>query len=115
MAFQNLATRSPQLGGKRLCVSCATRFYDMTKAPPMCPKCGTVQPPEVARVRAPVREPRRPFRAAAPVAAVEAEEEAGVLADPEAEAEDEDDAVVEETDDDDEDTPEIVREAGHDL
>jgi hypothetical protein len=110
MTFQNVATRSPQLGSKRVCVSCSTRFYDMTKAPPVCPKCGTVQPPEVPRVRAPVREPRRPFRTPMPVA-VEAEEEAAPLADPDAD----DDAEVEEVDDEDDETPEIVREPEHDI
>jgi uncharacterized protein (TIGR02300 family) len=114
MTFQNVATRSPQLGSKRVCVSCSTRFYDMTKAPPVCPKCGTVQPPEVPRVRAPVREPRRPFRTPMPVAAVEAEEEAAPLADPDADEDAEADADVEEIDEDDE-TPDIVRAPEHDL
>jgi uncharacterized protein (TIGR02300 family) len=108
MTFQNVATRSPQLGSKRVCVSCSTRFYDMTKAPPVCPKCGTVQPPEVVRVRAPVREPRRPFRTPVPVAA-EPEEEAAPLADAD------EDAEVEEADDDDDEAPEVVREVEHDL
>jgi uncharacterized protein (TIGR02300 family) len=109
MTFQNVATRSPQLGSKRVCVSCSTRFYDMTKAPPVCPKCGTVQPPEVPRVRAPVREPRRPFRTPMPVV-VEAEEDAVAVVDPDAD----EDAEVEEVDDDDE-KPAIVREPEHDL
>jgi len=111
MTFQSVATRSPQLGSKRLCVSCAARFYDMAKAPPVCPKCGAVQPPEVPRVRAPVREPRRPFRTPMPAAAV-AEEEAEPVADVE---DAEEDADIEEVEDDDEDTPEIVREPEHDL
>jgi uncharacterized protein (TIGR02300 family) len=108
MTFQNVATRSPQLGSKRVCVSCTARFYDMTKAPPVCPKCGTVQPPEVARVRAPIREPRRPFRTPMPVAA-EPEEEVAPL------VEADEDAEVEEVDDDDDETPEIVRETEHEL
>lgn len=29
-------------GLKRICPSCATRYYDMKKNPPVCPKCGTV-------------------------------------------------------------------------
>jgi uncharacterized protein (TIGR02300 family) len=110
MTFQNVATRSPQLGSKRVCVSCSTRFYDMTKAPPVCPKCGTVQPPEVVRVRAPMREPRRPFRTPMPVA-VEAEEEVATVADADAD----EDVEVEEIDDDDDEKPEIVREPEHDL
>ncbi len=41
----------PELGTKRVCVACATRFYDLTKAPAVCPKCGTEQPVEQPRPR----------------------------------------------------------------
>jgi len=41
----------PELGTKRVCVSCSTRFYDLTKAPAVCPKCGTEQPVEQPRPR----------------------------------------------------------------
>jgi len=41
----------PELGTKRICVACATRFYDLTKAPAVCPKCGTEQPTEQPRPR----------------------------------------------------------------
>jgi len=41
----------PELGQKRVCVSCAARFYDLTKAPAVCPKCGTEQPAEQPRLR----------------------------------------------------------------
>jgi uncharacterized protein (TIGR02300 family) len=34
----------PELGLKRICVSCSTRFYDLSKVPAICPKCGTEQP-----------------------------------------------------------------------
>ena len=34
----------PELGLKRVCVSCGTRFYDLARAPAICPKCGTEQP-----------------------------------------------------------------------
>ena len=40
-----------ELGTKRVCVSCAARFYDLLKAPAICPKCGTEQPPEQPRPR----------------------------------------------------------------
>jgi uncharacterized protein (TIGR02300 family) len=33
-------------GSKRVCPSCATRYYDMKKNPPVCPSCGTVFDPE---------------------------------------------------------------------
>jgi uncharacterized protein (TIGR02300 family) len=41
----------PELGTKRLCVSCGTRFYDLTRQPAVCPKCGTEQPAEQPRPR----------------------------------------------------------------
>jgi len=41
----------PELGNKRICVACGTRFYDLTKAPAVCPKCGTEQPIEQPRPR----------------------------------------------------------------
>jgi len=34
----------PELGTKRVCVACGARFYDLTKTPAICPKCGTEQP-----------------------------------------------------------------------
>jgi uncharacterized protein (TIGR02300 family) len=41
----------PELGAKRVCVACGARFYDMTKTPAVCPKCGTDQPIEAPRPR----------------------------------------------------------------
>jgi uncharacterized protein (TIGR02300 family) len=41
----------PELGTKRVCVSCGAKFYDLTKTPAVCPKCSTEQPPEQPRVR----------------------------------------------------------------
>jgi len=32
----------PELGTKRLCASCGAKFYDLSKDPITCPKCGTV-------------------------------------------------------------------------
>jgi len=110
MTFQNLATRSPQLGSKRVCVACATRFYDMTKAPPVCPKCSAVQPPEVPRARAPVREPRRVFRTPVPVV-VEAEEDLV----PAAETDGDEDTETEEVDEDDDEAADIVATPERDI
>jgi uncharacterized protein (TIGR02300 family) len=54
----------PELGTKRVCVSCGARFYDLTKQPAVCPKCGTEQPVEQPRPRRTggnvVEEKRRP-------------------------------------------------------
>jgi uncharacterized protein (TIGR02300 family) len=41
----------PELGTKRVCVSCGVRFYDLTRQPALCPKCGTEQPLEQPRAR----------------------------------------------------------------
>ncbi len=43
----------PELGMKRTCVACGTRFYDLTRTPIICPKCGTEQPAEQPRFRRP--------------------------------------------------------------
>ena len=32
----------PELGLKRQCMSCGAKFYDLSKNPAVCPKCGTV-------------------------------------------------------------------------
>ncbi len=41
----------PELGLKRICVSCGAKFYDLTRQPAVCPKCGTEQPAEQPRLR----------------------------------------------------------------
>lgn len=41
----------PELGTKRICVACNTKFYDLTKVPAVCPKCSTEQPAEQPRMR----------------------------------------------------------------
>lgn len=41
----------PELGLKRVCVACGTKFYDLTRTPVICPKCGTEQPAEQPRLR----------------------------------------------------------------
>jgi len=57
----------PELGIKRICGNCGTKFYDLARDPILCPKCGTVY--EIVAV------PTRATAAkAAPVAPVVAEE-----------------------------------------
>ena len=41
----------PELGTKRVCVSCGARFYDLGRVPAVCPKCSTEQPAEQPRLR----------------------------------------------------------------
>ncbi|WP_363350349.1 TIGR02300 family protein [Methylocystis echinoides] len=45
----------PELGAKRQCQSCATKFYDLNKDPIVCPKCGTIFQVAAALARAPGR------------------------------------------------------------
>ena len=52
-------------GVKRVCPGCSTRYYDMKKTPPTCPKCSTVFDPEALlrmRKRA-IPEDTKPKRA----------------------------------------------------
>lgn len=39
----------PELGLKRVCVSCGARFYDLNRVPAICPKCGAEQPSDLLR------------------------------------------------------------------
>ena len=73
----------PEFGTKRVCVSCAAHFYDMTRAPVVCPKCSTEQPPPKPRSFSPPRGMGRSrySTASTPAVAVEAENEADVIED----------------------------------
>lgn len=63
----------PEWGQKRTCQSCGCRFYDLTRTPIVCPKCGsTVEPDMPFKVRrgsAAAAEKAAPVVAAIPVAA----------------------------------------------
>jgi uncharacterized protein (TIGR02300 family) len=40
----------PELGSKRQCQNCGVKFFDLTRDPILCPKCGaTFQPPALSR------------------------------------------------------------------
>lgn len=67
-----------ELGIKRTCVACSARFYDLTKSPAVCPKCGTDQPadqPRPRRTGGNVVEDKRPKKAPAAVEDVDVEVE----------------------------------------
>ena len=55
----------PELGTKRLCASCGTKFYDLNKDPIHCPKCGAVH--EVVVATRPVRPGAAPVARRPPV------------------------------------------------
>lgn len=83
------------LGAKHTCFKCATKFYDMKKTPPVCPKCGADQRQSPALKPAPAeRRVRAAARPVEPVEEVEVEELDDDLDEDEAEdvADDDDDA-----------------------
>jgi uncharacterized protein (TIGR02300 family) len=42
-----------ELGGKRQCQNCGTKFFDLNRDPILCPKCGaTFTPPALSRASA---------------------------------------------------------------
>ena len=55
------ALANPELGAKQICPNCSAKFYDLTRRPAVCPKCGEAFDPEEAvrnrRVRARVATP----------------------------------------------------------
>jgi len=87
----------PDLGKKYTCYSCHTKFYDLGKAVPICPKCGADQ--RDAEDAPPVTASRsRGSRAApAPVVVEEPAEEdfAGDVETPAAEGEEDEELIVE--------------------
>lgn len=92
----------PELGIKRVCVSCSARFYDLTRLPAVCPKCGTEQPLEQPRPRrsAVLPEDRRPKKVVPELDDQDQEAESG-------EEETEEDDVMEDTADLDDDADTI--------
>jgi len=95
----------PELGTKRVCVSCGARFYDLARAPAVCPKCSTEQPAEQPRVRRAsgnvIEEKRRPK--VAPVPGLDTADVEVEVADDEVEED-----VLEDTSDLEDDTDAIV-------
>ena len=82
------------LGTKHACFKCGTRFYDLKKAEPICPKCGAdqrqspaVKAPAEKRTRAAARPPPPPE----PEAEVAAEAEVDDDADADDDADEDDD------------------------
>jgi uncharacterized protein (TIGR02300 family) len=105
----------PELGTKRVCVSCGARFYDLTKVPAVCPRCSTeqlIEQPRLRRIGGNVIEERRPKKPAPAPGMEEAEIEV------EGVEEEDEEALIEDADEleDDADTigPEIEIEPDHD-
>ena len=62
-----------ELGTKRLCPNCGTRYYDLNRSPIICPKCGTLVEVTSGRAR-----PQAASKAAKEPVVEEAEEAAPV-------------------------------------
>ena len=97
----------PKLGTKRVCEACGAKFYDLSKSPATCPKCGHVFDP-LAAVTA-----EQPVRDIAPTSENKDSDDDGEL-------EEDDDAlsledmVDEETNDDDDDEEQLEQFDGDD-
>jgi len=97
----------PELGKKYTCYSCHTKFYDLGKPIPKCPKCGADQrdaeeAPVVTSSRSrrvvveePVEEPEFPD-AETPAAATDEEEDETIVETPEDREEEAEDQEEEE-------------------
>lgn len=108
----------PELGLKCTCVGCGVRFYDLLRAPAVCPKCGTEQPKAAPRVFGVGRSATRRWQGRLPTFQAETEVPEKLAAEDEAEglddadtaeagdAEDED-ALVAEPDEADEAAPHL--------
>lgn len=106
----------PELGQKRTCQSCSAKFYDMNRAPIVCPKCGASFDPEALMklrrgkpVPAPVAKPV-PVDEPEPAEAEEADGD-------DTEDEEEDEAVMEDTSElgqDSDDVDEVVDKTAED-
>jgi uncharacterized protein (TIGR02300 family) len=132
---EGIALAKPEWGTKRICHSCGTRFYDLLRAPIVCPSCGTEFDPEallrtrrsrsVVSEREPVVvEPEAP-EAEAPEEEIEVEPEAAEAVEDEEEAEEatvdeeggeeeEGEAEEEEEEEEEEDLIEDASELGED-
>ena len=64
----------PEWGVKRLCQSCATKFYDLGRSPSACPQCGARFDPEALLKSRRSRPTAAPKPAKAPVKAPEVDQ-----------------------------------------
>ncbi len=77
------------LGTKHTCFKCGTKFYDLKKPEPLCPKCGADQRQGPASKPSPAAEKRRAPKPAPPPQPVAEEVEAEAELDEDAEGDDE--------------------------
>jgi len=83
----------PELGTKRVCPSCATKYYDLNRNPIVCPNCGTVFVIAAPTPRAAERKPEPVVKVVEEAAVTEIEREPDVVSLEEVEEAEEADAV----------------------
>ena len=111
----------PEWGTKRICPSCGTRYYDLTRRPVVCPRCSTPFDPEAflksrrARPAAPAEKDLEPAGAEELDTGLEPEEADETHEEEEAvpleEAEEEDEELLEdasELGEDEDDMAEVI-------
>ncbi len=99
----------PELGIKRICLSCSAKFYDLEKNPILCPSCGAEFDPESAMKLK--RGRSAPANDDKPVKEVKKEvEKSDDDTDLEVDLDDDDEDVLEDTSDldDDDDVPGVA-------
>lgn len=108
----------PELGAKRQCLNCGTKFFDFNRDPILCPKCGTVfQAAPIARApvrAAKVEEDDTEAETGAEVVSLEdaaVEEDKGASVDEDIEVDDDaatDDTFLEEEEGDSDDVADLI-------
>ncbi len=111
----------PELGAKRQCQNCGTKFFDMSRDPIICPKCGTVfqaipvTVPRAARAAPASRaeadvEAQEPGPELVSLEDVEAGEKVEAAADDDIEVDDvpADDTFLEEEEEEDDDVADLI-------
>lgn len=94
------AVARPELGTKRVCLECGSKYYDLNRDPITCPKCGTIF--EVAKpAPADVAEVDEPEEADVEDNAASEDEDAEVISLEDADAEQASSIEVPDLDDDD--------------
>ena len=121
------------LGIKRLCPNCGTKYFDLNRSPITCPRCGTIfeanavkpRPQAVAKAAEVIDEPVAVSEEADTVSLEQADEEvtdsgkvkvepAGDVDDVEEIEADDDNTFLEEDEDGDEDVGDIIGDDGDD-
>lgn len=98
------------IGDKQVCPDCESKFFDLGKKPPTCPKCGAVI--EVVKVKAKPKAKPVPEPVPVPAPVKKAPESDEDEVDPDLDlVEDIDDDLVEDVEDDDEEDKGLMEDA----